>query len=55
MLMSYVGEDKFVRGVSIYLKKHLYASTVSQDLWDGKWACRAPHRLALNGTDLRHL
>ena len=35
MLSSYVGEDKFLKGVSIYLKNHLYANSVSNDLWDG--------------------
>jgi aminopeptidase 2 len=40
MLMNYVGEEKFVKGVSIYLKNHLYGNTVSQDLWDGKTPLR---------------
>ncbi|EMD34526.1 hypothetical protein CERSUDRAFT_86618 [Gelatoporia subvermispora B] len=35
MLSSYVGEEKFLKGVSIYLKKHLYANSVTRDLWDG--------------------
>lgn len=35
MLSNYVGEDKFLKGVSIYLKNHLYANSVSNDLWDG--------------------
>ncbi|KAI0064922.1 leucyl aminopeptidase [Artomyces pyxidatus] len=35
MLSKYVGEDKFLQGVSIYLKKHLYANSVSRDLWEG--------------------
>jgi len=35
MLSHYVGEEKFLKGVSIYLKKHLYANTVSKDLWEG--------------------
>ena len=35
MLSTYVGEDKFLKGVSIYLKKHLYANSVTQDLWEG--------------------
>lgn len=34
MLLEYVGEDVFLRGVSMYLKKHLYANSVSRDLWD---------------------
>ncbi|KAI9456781.1 leucyl aminopeptidase [Russula earlei] len=35
MLSKYVGEDKFLKGVSLYLKKHLYSNTVSRDLWEG--------------------
>ena len=35
MLARYVGEDKFLKGVSLYLKKHLYSNTVSRDLWEG--------------------
>lgn len=35
MLADYVGEDKFLEGVSIYLKEHKYANTVTQDLWNG--------------------
>ena len=35
MLSEYVGQDNFLRGVSIYLKKHLYANSVTADLWEG--------------------
>ncbi|KAI0029430.1 peptidase family M1-domain-containing protein [Vararia minispora EC-137] len=35
MLSEYVGEDKFLKGVSIYLKKHLFANSVSRNLWEG--------------------
>lgn len=35
MLSAFVGEEHFLRGVSIYLKKHLYANSVSKDLWNG--------------------
>jgi aminopeptidase 2 len=35
MLSNYVGEDKFLNGVSIYLKKRLYANSVSRNLWEG--------------------
>ncbi|KAH9981908.1 leucyl aminopeptidase [Russula compacta] len=35
MLSKYVGEDKFLKGVSLYLKKHLYSNTVSRHLWEG--------------------
>lgn len=35
MLKSVVGEDKFFKGVSIYLKKHLYGNAQTSDLWAG--------------------
>ncbi|RPD63715.1 hypothetical protein L227DRAFT_496652 [Lentinus tigrinus ALCF2SS1-6] len=35
MLSSYVGEELFLKGVSLYLKKHLYKNTVTKDLWEG--------------------
>jgi len=35
MLANYVGEDVFLKGVSIYLKKHLYGNSVTNDLWSG--------------------
>jgi len=35
MLSEYVGEDVFLKGVSIYLKKRLYGNSVSRDLWEG--------------------
>ena len=35
MLSVYVGEEKFLKGVSIYLKKHLYANSIANDLWMG--------------------
>lgn len=35
MLSNVIGEDVFLKGVSIYLKKHLYANAVTKDLWDG--------------------
>lgn len=35
MLSSYVGEDLFLKGVSIYLKNHLYGNSVTNDLWAG--------------------
>jgi len=35
MLSNFVGEDRFLKGVSIYLKKHLYANTTTKDLWMG--------------------
>lgn len=35
MLSSYVGEDLFLKGVSLYLKEKLYANSVTDDLWKG--------------------
>lgn len=35
MLAAVVGEDKFLKGVSIYLKKHLYGNASTEDLWNG--------------------
>ena len=35
MLANYVKEDVFLKGVSIYLKKHLYGNSVTKDLWLG--------------------
>ncbi|KAF7328714.1 Aminopeptidase 1 [Mycena venus] len=34
-LSEYIGEERFLKGVSGYLKKHLYANSVTRDLWDG--------------------
>lgn len=35
MLSNYVGEERFLKGVSTYLKKHLFANSVTKDLWEG--------------------
>ncbi|KII88967.1 hypothetical protein PLICRDRAFT_109758 [Plicaturopsis crispa FD-325 SS-3] len=35
MLSNYVGEERFLKGVAIYLKNHLYANSVTSDLWKG--------------------
>jgi aminopeptidase 2 len=35
MLSAYVGEERFLKGVSMYLKKHLYGNSVTSDLWEG--------------------
>ncbi|OSX62014.1 hypothetical protein POSPLADRAFT_1143568 [Postia placenta MAD-698-R-SB12] len=35
MLSAYVGEERFLKGVSIYLKRHLFANSTTKDLWDG--------------------
>ncbi|KAL1742933.1 hypothetical protein HDZ31DRAFT_83777 [Schizophyllum fasciatum] len=33
MIMHFLGQDTFVQGIQIYLKRHLYGNTVRQDLW----------------------
>ena len=35
MLATHVGEDKFLKGVSLYLKDHLFGNSVTEDLWKG--------------------
>ncbi|KAH8102858.1 peptidase family M1-domain-containing protein [Cristinia sonorae] len=35
MLYQYAGDEKFMRGVSIYLKEHLFGNSVTEDLWKG--------------------
>ncbi|KAL1672234.1 hypothetical protein EV122DRAFT_284153 [Schizophyllum commune] len=35
MLATHVGEDKFLKGVSLYLKDNLFGSSVTEDLWKG--------------------
>jgi aminopeptidase 2 len=35
MLSNYVGEDLFLKGVSLYLKKKLFGNSVTKDLWEG--------------------
>jgi aminopeptidase 2 len=35
MLSEYVEEEKFLKGVSIYLKRHLYGNSTEKDLWKG--------------------
>ncbi|KAL1756342.1 hypothetical protein FB107DRAFT_211566 [Schizophyllum commune] len=35
MLATHVGEDRFLKGVSLYLKDHLFSSSVTEDLWKG--------------------
>ncbi|KAJ7667400.1 leucyl aminopeptidase [Mycena rosella] len=47
MLSDYVGEERFLKGVSLYLKNHLYGTSVTNDLWDGI--------AAATGQDIRRL
>lgn len=35
MLANMVGKDTFLKGVSIYLKAHLYGNARTKDLWNG--------------------
>lgn len=35
MLVAVVGEEKFLEGVVVYLKKNLYGNSVTRDLWEG--------------------
>jgi aminopeptidase 2 len=35
MLANHVGVDPFLKGVSLYLKAHLYGNSVTNDLWKG--------------------
>lgn len=35
MLAQMLGEETFLEGVTLYLKAHLYGSTVTSDLWQG--------------------
>lgn len=34
MLSIHIGEDKFLEGIRIYLRKHAYGNTDTTDLWD---------------------
>ncbi|KAF8887037.1 leucyl aminopeptidase [Gymnopilus junonius] len=47
MLSSYIGEEKFLKGVSFYLKKRLFANSRTHDLWEG-----ISEATGLNITDL---
>jgi hypothetical protein len=33
MLVNYTGEDMFIRGVSVFLKRHTFGNASSQDFW----------------------
>lgn len=35
MLLQYVGEANFLKGVSLYLKEHRFGNTFTKDLWEG--------------------
>ncbi|KAF9077341.1 leucyl aminopeptidase [Rhodocollybia butyracea] len=42
MLANHVGVEAFLKGVSIYLKAHLYGNSITSDLWDGIEEATAP-------------
>ena len=52
MLADFVGEDVFLKGVSIYLKKLLYKNSVTKDLWDG---VTESSRIAGSGIDVNRM
>jgi len=33
MLCACLGQEKFMDGVRIYLKRHMYSNTITKDLW----------------------
>jgi aminopeptidase 2 len=35
MLSRFVGEENFLKGVSLYLKERLYGNSTTTDLWKG--------------------
>ncbi|KAF9265351.1 leucyl aminopeptidase [Marasmius fiardii PR-910] len=35
MLAAHIGTERFLKGVSIYLKNHLYGNSTTRDLWKG--------------------
>ena len=35
MLSNMIGEETFLKGVSTYLKRHLYSNAKTPDLWKG--------------------
>jgi aminopeptidase 2 len=47
MLSDYVGEEKFLEGVSLYLKNKLYGNSVTNDLWDGISKATGEHPISL--------
>lgn len=49
MLSDYVGEERFLEGVSRYLKDHLYGNSVTRDLWDGISAATGEPNFTLHG------
>ncbi|KAK2741234.1 Aminopeptidase 2 mitochondrial [Myotisia sp. PD_48] len=34
MISKYMGEEKFLQGIKMYIKKHAYGNTTTSDLWD---------------------
>jgi aminopeptidase N len=55
MLSDYVGEARFLQGVSIYLKNHLYGNTVTTDLWEGIREATGNYTIAQIGLITQHV
>ncbi|EMD43764.1 puromycin-sensitive aminopeptidase [Entamoeba histolytica HM-3:IMSS] len=34
MMINYVGFDKFMKGISLYLKKYMYGNAISDEMWE---------------------
>lgn len=49
MLHNYIGDDKFRKGMNLYLTKHKYGNTTTEDLWHclGE-VCQAPVEAIMN-------
>ncbi|KAG8217461.1 hypothetical protein J3R82DRAFT_5606 [Butyriboletus roseoflavus] len=53
MLCNFVGQDIFLKGVSIYLKDHLYGNTTTKDLWNGiNKATHVPDGVAIDVSEM---
>jgi aminopeptidase 2 len=53
MLCNLVGQDAFLKGVSIYLKDHLYGNTTTNDLWSGiNKAIHGPDGVAIDVAEM---
>src|ERR1700761_847488 len=52
MLEKFVGKEKFLMGVSLYLKKHLYSNTVSRHLWEGIGEATGMHSIWISAVSI---
>ena len=50
MLYAHLGNTTFLRGITLYLKKHKYQNAVTNDLWDSlvKGSSRPSIKLMMN-------